>query len=350
MTEHSAMDLQQYQLEASKTDQVPGSDIKSLMVPLLGLAGEAGSLLTEYKKLLRDGEAYRIFKERIAEELGDILWYVANIATKAELNLADVAHGNLNKIRDRWQTRGDAGLLPGRGVKLFDEGFPPHEQLPRHFRAHLKEMAEGEALKVVLMVDGEQVGNQLTDNAYADDGYRFHDVFHLAYAAILGWSPVTRGNMKRKRKSHPQVDEIEDGGRAIVIEEAISALVFDYAKGHSFFAAVDTMDYELLRIIKNLTSHLEAQRCSAKEWEHAILEGYRVWRQVREHGHGTIVGDLLARTIVYEPCEAEAPVKRARRCQGFGRCFSIRQLWTTSSPTTSYKADMLRSTRRGLPL
>jgi NTP pyrophosphatase (non-canonical NTP hydrolase) len=93
------MDLQQYQLEASKTDQVPGSDIKSLMVPLLGLAGEAGSLLTEYKKLLRDGEAYRIFKERIAEELGDILWYVANIATKAELNLADVAHGNLTKIR-----------------------------------------------------------------------------------------------------------------------------------------------------------------------------------------------------------------------------------------------------------
>jgi NTP pyrophosphatase (non-canonical NTP hydrolase) len=118
------MDLQQYQLEASKTDQVPGSDIKSLMVPLLGLAGEAGSLLTEYKKLLRDGEAYRIFKERIAEELGDILWYVANIATKAELNLADVAHGNLTKIRDRWQTRGDAGLLPGRGVKLGIFAYP----------------------------------------------------------------------------------------------------------------------------------------------------------------------------------------------------------------------------------
>lgn len=295
------MDLQQYQLEASQTDQVPGTDLKSLIVPLLGLAGEAGSLLTEYKKLLRDGEAYQIFKERIAEELGDILWYVANIATKAELNLAEVAHGNLTKTRDRWHTRGADGLLPGRGVKLFDESFPPQEQLPRHFRAPLTEMAAGDSCKVRLMVDGEQVGDYLTDNAYADDGYRFHDVFHLAYAAMLGWSPVMRANIKHKRKSHPQVDEIEDGGRAIVIEEAISALVFNYAKGHSFFAAVDTIDYELLRLIKNLTSHLEVQRCSAKEWEQAILAGYRVWRYVREHRQGTVVGDLRARTLVYEP-------------------------------------------------
>ena len=50
-------------------------------------------------------------------------------------------------------------------------------------------------------MSGEKIGDELTDNAYKDDGYRFHDVFHSAYVAILGWSPVIRKLLKRKRKS-----------------------------------------------------------------------------------------------------------------------------------------------------
>ena len=42
----------------------------------------------------------------------------------------------------------------------------------------------------------------------------FHDVFHLAYAAVLGWSPTTRALLKIKRKSRPEIDENEDGARA----------------------------------------------------------------------------------------------------------------------------------------
>jgi hypothetical protein len=48
---------------------------------------------------------------------------------------------------------------------------------------------------------GKPLGDDLTDNAYVDDGYRFHDVIHLALIAHLGWSPVVRGLMRRKRKS-----------------------------------------------------------------------------------------------------------------------------------------------------
>lgn len=44
---------------------------------MLGLAGETGELLNEYKKHLRDGEAHVLFKDRVAEELGDLLWYIA---------------------------------------------------------------------------------------------------------------------------------------------------------------------------------------------------------------------------------------------------------------------------------
>ncbi len=100
------MKLHEYQLEALKTDQVPGNrkdkDDAGIMVPLLGLAGEAGSLLTEYKKWLREGASYQIFKDRVVEELGDILWYVANIASKEDLNLEVVAEENLKKVRRRW--------------------------------------------------------------------------------------------------------------------------------------------------------------------------------------------------------------------------------------------------------
>ena len=63
---------------------------------------------------------------------------------------------------------------------------------------------EGSAHQHVrLLVDGKPFGAELTDNAYDPDGYRFHDVFHFAYAAVLGWSPITRALLRRKRKSQP---------------------------------------------------------------------------------------------------------------------------------------------------
>ena len=77
------MDFNSYQKDALCTDHVSTrDDAASLIVPMLGLAGETGQLLSEYKKHLRDGEAHRLFKERVSEELGDLLWYMANVASK----------------------------------------------------------------------------------------------------------------------------------------------------------------------------------------------------------------------------------------------------------------------------
>ena len=61
-------------------------------------------------------------------------------------------------------------------------------------------------------VDGVRTGNPLRDNNYVDDGYRFHDVFHLAHMAHLGWSPVHRALMGRRRLSDPRTAQIQDGG------------------------------------------------------------------------------------------------------------------------------------------
>ncbi len=119
------------------------------------------------------------------------------------------------------------------------------------------------------------------------------------YGCMLKQHSHVRGMMKRKRKSNVQIDEVEDGGRAIVIDEAISALVFDYARDHSFLSGIDTIDYDLLRTIKSLTEHLEVSQCSMKEWQDAILEGFRVWREIREQGGGVVSGDLSSHTIVF---------------------------------------------------
>jgi len=55
----------------------------------------------------------------------------------------------------------------------------------------------------------KQCGDPLTDNAFDDDRYRFPDVFHLAFAAVLRWSPVTRRLLGYKRRSQPKIDEVE---------------------------------------------------------------------------------------------------------------------------------------------
>jgi NTP pyrophosphatase (non-canonical NTP hydrolase) len=295
------MKIREYQLEAQKTDQVPATrqdeNRAGIMVPLLGLAGEAGTLLTEYKKWIREGESYQIFKDRVAEELGDILWYVANIASKEELNLETIAKDNLKKGKSRWLP--PTATHPGRTL-LFDETFPTGEQLPRHFRIEVGEEVCPDGVKVHLALDAAPLGNELTDNAYENDGYRYHDVFHLAYAAVLGWSPVMRQLMKLKRKSNKDVDRVEDGGRAIAIEEGISALVFDYAHDHSYLEGVNDVDYGILRTIKQLTRHLEVKECSEHQWQDAILQGFAAWRQLQHAKKGIVIGDLAKRTFAFE--------------------------------------------------
>lgn len=293
------MELGKYQREAQQTDQFAKGD---RVVPLLGMGGEVGSLLAEYKKHLRDGPAHQLFEDQIAEELGDILWYLANAATKFDLDLDAIAAANLAKTRDRWPPDGSPPPYC-----LFDEDVSEAERLPRRFTAEIREeTASTGKPRIVLTIDGVQSGDPLQDNSRDPDGYRFHDVFHLAHAAKLGWSPVLRGKLlkrkgehppDRKRRSDPEIDEVEDGGRAIIIDEAVVAYVWEYARRHSFLEGVTTVDYRVLKTIKALTSGLEVAQRSGHQWEEAILGGYSVWRQINARRGGVIAVDLVTRQL-----------------------------------------------------
>lgn len=290
------MQFRDFQTAAAETDQVPRPDANAVIVPLLGLVGEAGVLLSEYKKFLRDGEAHRLMRERVAEELGDILWYVANVATKFDLDLDAIAAQNLAKTKDRWTLHQSDRGMPNR----FDAEVPPEQQFPRRFEAVFIESREDGKVETQVLVDGVQLGARLTDNSYTNDGYRYHDVFHLSYATVLGWSPVIRKIAEVwKRRFKAEVDEVEDGGRAQVIEEAIAALVFAYASNHDFFQNVTTIDFGLLQTIRLLTHGFESESCTLAEWEDAILLGFDIWRQLVENHGGRVAVDLDARSMTY---------------------------------------------------
>lgn len=148
-----------------------------------------------------------------------------------------------------------------------------------------------------------KLGDHLTDNAYAMDGYRFHDTFHYAFAAVLGWSPITRWLLDRKRKSRPEVDDVEDGARAKAAEEAVSLFVFSHAKEYNWLQGKASVSSEMLRSIKWMASGLEVAKCSTGEWEDAIVQGFAARRVIERNHGGVLILDLDHRTITATPAE-----------------------------------------------
>ena len=379
------IDLAHYQRRASATSlnrPVEGGD--AITTPMLGLIGETGEVVSELKKRAREGAAYVSFGDRLGEELGDLLWYMAEVATRRGIRLADIDkqasllgdpkmaksdHGRAGWLHHALCLAEEMGriaavyqsLLANSGTaKAFDATLAdvfvellrnvralssihgmslaeiakgnlakvakcwtpqkPHpapdtaeplesEQIPRRFDAWLKD--HDGRVSVSFKIDGQHVPaalDTLTDNAYGPDGYRFHDVFHFAYAAVLDWSPITRKLLGRKRKSDPRIDEVEDGGRATAIEEGIAALVFASAKQHRMFDGVDRVSEATLHTIRDMTGHLEVRHRTEDEWNNAILQGFNAWRRINKAGGGCVHVNLVERRISFVHKNLELPL------------------------------------------
>ncbi len=106
------MDFRNYQLEARLTAQYPDVGHNPIY-PTLGLAGEAGEVAEKVKKVLRDkgGMLESRTGNEIKLELGDVLWYVSQLATELEISLDDIAKANLDKLASRAQR----GKISGSG-------------------------------------------------------------------------------------------------------------------------------------------------------------------------------------------------------------------------------------------
>lgn len=105
------MELSDYQRRSRRTAEYPRE--AWLAYPALGLAGEAGEVAEHAKKAIRDdaGEVTDGRRAAIARELGDVLWYAAQLASELGLELDAIARENLEKLLSR-QRR---GVLSGSG-------------------------------------------------------------------------------------------------------------------------------------------------------------------------------------------------------------------------------------------
>ncbi len=108
------MELNHYQKEARTTAKYPNVGTNPIY-PTLGLAGEAGEVADKVKKVIRDknGVFDTETRKKIMFELGDVLWYVAQLSSELGYSLETVAHENLAKLA----SRAKRGKISGDGDK-----------------------------------------------------------------------------------------------------------------------------------------------------------------------------------------------------------------------------------------
>lgn len=106
------MNFEEYQEKSRVTALYPEVG-NNFVYPTLGLSGEAGEVAEKVKKVIRDkgGVVDDETRTSIQKELGDVLWYVSQIASELELSLDEIAEGNIKKLYDRM----DRGVLKGNG-------------------------------------------------------------------------------------------------------------------------------------------------------------------------------------------------------------------------------------------
>jgi hypothetical protein len=275
------------------------------------LASHAGQLLS-------DIGAQDLVTSAPLTLLGALMADMVAVAGLFDLKFIDVVKANLAKFESRWPQSGAQYLEP------FDSQRPSIEQFPRKFEMQFieREYDDGKPY-VIQRLNDVNIGDRLTDNRTEPDGYRFHDVFHLAYIAHLGWSPVIRGLLKLKRKGDKDLDENQDGARAMIIEEGIATWIFNHAHRRDYYenTAVGKLEYGLLKQVSDMVDGYEVAACPLWQWEKAILEGFKVFRQLRDAGSGIVKVDMHAHTISFAPMEVPAdpiPVARSRRSVNIG--------------------------------
>lgn len=106
------MDFKDYQKLSRETAIYPDVD-KNFIYPTLGLAGETGEVVENIKKLIRDKNKLidQEVRSELSKELGDVLWYLSQLAAELGISLDEIATKNIEKL----QSRKKRGVLHGKG-------------------------------------------------------------------------------------------------------------------------------------------------------------------------------------------------------------------------------------------
>lgn len=289
--------INKYQKAVSETDQFKDDVHRSIQISFKNIRREIDYIQQRVSDEVFNSAENALNKKDWKEcgfenRIGDILWYVTNLSNHFDLKLDEILNKNQKKI--------DALYI---SKKSKSNSSIQIEKLPTNLEVGFIDAGKNRLLLLIKLENGEflQIGDTIDDNSHDDDDYRYHDVFHFSYLAYLDWSPVLRSLFRRKRKSIPVIDRVEDGARAAILEEAISAIVFERAKKDSkYFEGSKKVDFELLDIIKGMTVGLEVGSVHHKNWEKAIIEGFKVFRKLKESNGGIVQikkGNLIFKNI-----------------------------------------------------
>ena len=239
--------------------------------------------------------------------IGEIAWHLAAIASVMGCSLSSIAKSNLEKVSMRFDHE---TITPLHDEQLAKKGNS--NVFPRRFSIVFVTIGHRRSR---MYWNNKPLGDDLTDNYDDDDGYRFHDVLHLANIAYLGWSPVIRALMQLKRKSNnpeDSTDEVQDGARARIVEEAIIKTMhmegvrilkrdgeYDRNKIIPLFTNKDDISFSFLKLVREFAAGLEVEKNKYWEWEAAIIKGFEVYHQLRINNQGTVHVNLEERKISY---------------------------------------------------
>ena len=253
---------------------------------LLALAGQIGLLVNDYQSGALKGRAPMLACLTL------VMRQLIQAANDSGATLEAAAVKNQHKIFDRWPRD---RTFP----EPFDAAMDPEEKLPRRMTIDVFERSVRKQVYVFQKSSGVFVGDRLTDNALEPDDYRFHDVFHYAHVAVLGWSPVVRALLRLKRKSDPKLDDAQDGARAILIEEGVTSWIFGQAQQLNFFEDVKRggLPLDMLKHVRQFVTGYESERCPLWLWEDAILQGYKAFRFLQKHRRGRVQIDFPNRRL-----------------------------------------------------
>ena len=105
-----SMTINEYQ-KLAMTTLNPELDRKDVLINgVMGLCGESGEAIDIVKKWLAQG--HELDKEKLAKELGDICWYLAETATALDLSLEEIMAANIEKLKRRYPQ----GFDPARSI------------------------------------------------------------------------------------------------------------------------------------------------------------------------------------------------------------------------------------------
>lgn len=144
------MEMNEYQKQTEKTVVYPRT--VELEYLIAGLVSEVGEIAGTYKKHLRGDFSRRTFLTRLANELGDVLWYTARLTTASEYELSQIAERNLEKLQGRLETNTIKG--DDREPERLPASYEGHDEKDRRQPSEKRERVQQEQRPFIKLSKG----------------------------------------------------------------------------------------------------------------------------------------------------------------------------------------------------